>query len=81
MLDKARELKILGDVHDEGKFWQNRDVKALIKEVGMWNRIIAGIYGRLRDGVEATGGDPAGILAEIAKFRDFERLEAEGRRE
>ena len=81
VLDKAREMEILGEVHDEGKYWQNRDVEALVKEVGMWNRMIAGFYGQLRDGVEAAGGDPRAIVAEIAKFRDFERLEAEGRRE
>jgi hypothetical protein len=81
LLDKARELKILGEVHDEGKYWQNRDVEALIKEVGMWNRMVAGLYGQVRDAVEKAGGDPAGLVAEIAKFKDFERLEAEGRRE
>lgn len=55
-------------------------VAALVKEVGMWNRMIAGFYGDLRDAVEAAGGDPGSVEAEIAKFRDFERLEAEGRK-
>jgi hypothetical protein len=80
VLDKAREMEILGEVHDEGKYWQNRDVEALVKEVGMWNRMIAGFYGGLRDAVEAAGGDPRAILGEIAKFSDFERLEMEGRK-
>jgi len=81
LLDKAKEMGILGPVKDEGKYWDTRDVAALVKEVGMWNRMIAGFYGGLRDAVEATGGDPRSVAAEIAKFRDFERLEAEGRRE
>ena len=79
MLDKAKELEILREVHDEGKYWDNRDVAALTKEVGMWNRMIAGFYGGLRDAVEAAGGNAAVLQAEIAKFSDFERLEAEGR--
>jgi len=80
VLDKAKELGILESVMDEGKYWDNRHVEALIKEVGMWNRMVAGVYGRVRDGLEAAGGDARVIQAEIAKFRDFERLEMEGRR-
>ena len=80
LLDKAKEMGILGAVKDEGKYWDNRDVAALVKEVGMWNKMIAGFYGQLRDAVEAGGGDPRILASEIAKFRDFERLEAEGRK-
>ena len=57
----------------------NRDVAALAKEVGLWNQMIAGFYGGLRDAVENAGGDPGDLVAEIAKFRNFERLEMEGR--
>jgi hypothetical protein len=46
----------------------------------MWNKMIAGFYGTFRDAVEAAGGNPRGWEAEITKFRDFERLEMEGRR-
>lgn len=79
LLDKANEMGILRAVHDEGKYWDNRDVAALVKEVGMWNKMIAGFYGGLRDAVEGAGGDPQSVEAEIAKFGDFEKLEAEGR--
>jgi hypothetical protein len=79
MLDKAREMEILGEVHDEGKYWENRDVESLIKEVAKWNRIIAGFYGSMRDAIESADGDARRIVAEIAKFSNFERLEAEGR--
>jgi hypothetical protein len=80
LLDKAKEMGILGKVHDEGKYFDNRDVAALIKEIGAWNTMIAGFYGGLRDGIEAAGGDPRSLVAEIAKFQNFERLEAEGRK-
>ena len=46
----------------------------------MWNQMIAGFYGGFRDAIEAAGGDSRGLEAEITKFRDFETLEAEGRR-
>jgi hypothetical protein len=79
VLDKAREMEILGKVSDEGGYWEKRDVEALIREVGMWNRMVAGFYGGLRDAVEKAGGDPGKVVAEIAKFRNFEGLEMEGR--
>ena len=58
----------------------NHDVAALVKEVGAWNTMVAGLYGGLRDGIEAAGGDPRSLVAEIAKYQNFERLEAEGRK-
>jgi hypothetical protein len=81
LLDKAKAMGILRQVHDEGQFWDNRDVEALIEEVGRWNRMTAGFYGGLRDAVEAAGGDPQSIVGEIAKFGNFEKLEMEGRAE
>ncbi len=81
VLDKAKEMGILERVMDEGKYWEERDVEALTKEVGMWNQMIAGFYGSLRDSMEASGGDARSIEAEIARFGNFERLEAEGRKE
>ena len=45
LLDKAKEMGILGPVKDEGGYWDNRDVAALVKEVGLWNQMIAGFYG------------------------------------
>ncbi len=41
--------------------------------------MIAGFYGQIRDGSEVAGGNARIVAAEIAKFRDFERLEMEGR--
>lgn len=73
LLDHAKAIGILGSVSDEGEFFEKRDVKALAKEVGDWNTMIAGWAGRLKDVL----GD--GVESEIAKFPDFERLEARGR--
>jgi hypothetical protein len=74
MLDHAREIGILNEVVDEGEYWQRRDVKALVEKVNQWNVMIAGFVGGMKD---LTGGK--GVQAEITKFPNFERLEAEGR--
>jgi hypothetical protein len=74
MLDFAKQLGILASVHDEGGFWEKRDVKALAEEVGEWNEAMAAIVGQLKD---KFGGD---FQAPIAEFPDFEHLEARGRR-
>jgi len=75
LLDHAAQLGILKEVSDEGGFWENRDVKALAKEVGEWNSMIAGWAGRLKD---AFGDE---VVSEITKFPDFEHLEANGQAE
>ena len=71
LLDAAAEIGILKEVRDEGDYWEKRDIKALAAEVGDWNTMIAGWAGRLKD----SFGD--GVIAEIAKFPNFEHLEAE----
>lgn len=72
LLDHAKELGILKEVSDEGDYWQKRDMKALAAEVGDWNTLIAGWAGRFKD---AFGDD---VVSEIAKFPNFEHLEAKG---
>lgn len=54
LLDAANELGVLDEVSDEGEFWERRDAKALVEEVGEWNEHIAGFVGRLKD---TFGGD------------------------
>lgn len=73
LLDHAAELDILHEVSDEGGFWDGRNVEALAREVGDWNTMMAGFAGRLKDWFGDT------LVAEIAKFPDFEHLEAKGR--
>jgi hypothetical protein len=74
LLDQAAKLGILKEVKDEGDYWQNRDVTALAKEVGDWNSMIAGWAGRLKDAF----GDS--VESEIAKYPNFEHLEAKSRK-
>lgn len=73
LLDHANELGILKNVSDEGDYFTKRDLKALGDEVGRWNTLIAGFAGRLKDAFGES------VEAEIAKFPDFEHLEAKGR--
>ncbi len=73
MLDHAKNLGILASVSDEGEFWDKRDVKALVQEVGEWNEGMAGLVGQMKD----LFGD--GFHAPIKKFSNFEHLEAKGR--
>jgi len=72
LLDKAKELGCLEEVCDEGKFWEKRDVEALVKEIGSWNQMIAAFGGALKNVL----GD--GLKTEISEFPNFEQLEAAG---
>ncbi len=72
LLDKAKELGCLDEVYDEGKFWESRDVKALVPEIASWNSMIAAFAGQLKDVV----GE--GIEAPITEFSNFEQLELTG---
>lgn len=74
LLDAAKALGILGEVHDEGDYWTDRDPARLANQVGQWNEQIAAFVGRLKD----TVGDAA--VAPITSFPNFEHLEARGRR-
>lgn len=73
LLDHASELGILKEVSDEGDYFTKRDLKALGDEVGRWNTLIAGFAGRLKDAFGES------VETEIAKFPNYEHLEANGR--
>ena len=75
LLDAAKSLGILESVKDEGHFWENRDVKALVETVGRWNTGLAGLAGLIKDEFRDQI-----IVAPITEFPNFEHLEAEGRR-
>jgi len=72
LLDKAKELGCLDEVYDEGKFWEGRDVKALVPEIASWNSMIAAFAGQLKD----TLGD--GVVSPITQYSNFEQLELAG---
>ena len=72
LLDKAKNLGCLDEVDDEGKFWQQRDIVALVNEIGSWNELIAAFGGRLKD----IAGEA--VEMPISQFPTFEQLEAAG---
>ena len=72
LLDVARKLGCLAEVSDEGGFWEKRDLPALAEEVGSWNEMLAAFGGRLKDVLGS------GVTSEIARFPNFEQLEAAG---
>lgn len=73
LLDAANELGILESVTDEGRYWNDRDARALAETVGDWNRKIAGFLGGIQDSIEGS------IESPIKGFPNFEHLEADGR--
>lgn len=75
MLDAAKRIGFEVSVNDEGGYWQKRDIKALIKEIGEWDQLIAGFAGALKD---ATGESGMTLEAPIFGRKDFETLEAKG---
>ncbi len=75
LLDRAKELGGLERVSDEGGFWQQRSLPALVAEIGSWNEMIAAFGGKLKD---LLGDGPAGVQSAIANYPNFEQLEAAG---
>lgn len=75
LLDHAQSLGVIEEVNDEGGYYEQRDIEALIREVTKWNEAIAGFAGSLKDRI---GGD---LQAAITRFSNFEHLEARGRRD
>ena len=79
LLDEAQRLGILGEVSDEGDFWETRSLARLTKEIGDQSAMLAGFLGALKDAMGQAPG--AGTVeAPIAAYPNFEHLEAEGQR-
>jgi hypothetical protein len=72
LLDHAKELDILKSVSDEGDFFDNRDIPALVNTIADWNAFIAAGVGAFD---ELVGGK---AVAPIKEFPNFEHLEARG---
>ena len=75
LLDAAKAVGILEEVKDEGHFWENRDLKALVEIVGQWNTHLAAVVGLFKDQFPGPI-----IAAPITDFPNFEHLEADGRK-
>ena len=43
------------EVHDEGDYWEKRDLGELAREIGEWNEFIAAFAGMLKDGIGQQG--------------------------
>lgn len=72
LLDRAGRLGILMEVNDDGRFWEERSMEGLSREVDAWNQWAAALAGRLKD---RFGRE---LFAEILQFPNFEHLEAAG---
>lgn len=73
MLDYAKELGILKLVHDEGEYWEKRNLKELVLEVGRWDQFVAGLAGMLE---KVVGKD--NLYSAIAENPRYERLKELG---
>jgi hypothetical protein len=73
LLDAAKEIGLRTEVLDESGFATRRDVEHLAREVAQWNEMMAGFVGQMKDAL------PGEFEAPIARFPDFEHLEARGR--
>ena len=76
LLDFAKATGLMSvEVHDEGGYWEARNLEKLAGEVGHWNECIAALSGAVGDVARELG--IAGESA-IAGFPNFEHLEARG---
>jgi len=75
LLDHAIQLGFDVVVHDEGHYWETRDVARLLTEVGYMNRLVARFAGAFNDAVSAPNGPDVNIEAPIFEHPRFERLE------
>ncbi len=75
VIDIAKELGFKVDVSDDSDYWEKRDLKALAEETGEWNISLASFAGALTDAFSKKGDK---IESEIAKYPNFECLEAQG---
>jgi hypothetical protein len=80
LLDEAEKLGFLGEVSDEGEFWDTRSLKHLTKEVGEQSAELAAFVGALREAVGQASDGASRLEAPIVRYPNFEHLEAEGQR-
>src|ERR1035441_6602683 len=80
LLDFWRQLGVAVEVSDEGGYWETRDEKKLRSCLERYDGLVAAVAGMMKDAVDDTG-ESHSIKSPIFARKDFERLEAEGRRE
>jgi hypothetical protein len=67
-------------VHDEGGYWKSRSEKKLRRELEDYDRLVAGLGGVFKDACDASGGGLS-VESPIFGYKNFERLEHEGRQQ
>ena len=77
LLDYLREMGVHVKVHDEGKYWDPSE-KKLRQELDDYDRLVAGLGGVFKDACDASGGGLS-VESPIFSYKNFERLEHEGR--
>lgn len=75
LLDRARDLGLQVEVHDDSGYWWNRNPDELMQQLRAWNGLVAALAGQIRD---RLGAGSHRIQAPILSAPDFEHLEAEG---
>ena len=79
MLENIYKMDSLNTVvHDEGEFWEKKDIPALINEVGQWNQMISAFAGAFLDASSRPEFKDSRLYAPILEHPDFEVLETEG---
>lgn len=73
-LDIAKEVGFDVTVNDEGDYWKTRDHVLLLKNVGAYNEMIAGLAGQIEAAAKAAGMT---VEAPIKNYTNFEHLEAD----
>lgn len=75
VLDHAIKLGFAVEVHDEGHYWDTREVSRLLTEVNFMNRLVAGFAGAFSDAVSRHTTTLGNVEAPIFEHPRFERLE------
>lgn len=73
-LDIAKEIGFDVMVNDEGDYWNTRDHTLLLKNIGAYNEMIAGMASQIKDAAKAVG---MSIDAPITDYPNYEHLEAD----
>jgi len=83
MLDACKEAGILKDVHDEGEFWQTRNIEVLAKNINLSTKTIHATTQAMKGPAEAAGFKVVSALEKSANYMKVRnrktRREDEGR--
>lgn len=77
LLDFWRGLGVMVKVIDEGGYWETRSEEKLRDELRQYDGLVAALGGMFKDACADSGG--LSVKSPIFDYRNFERLEHEGR--